>query len=222
MPHLRSLLLFSAFFLTVISGPALAFQGLEAGMAPAYLEPERFRQGIDGRQGEADELRLKIHSLAEELFMTIGDPDPESGVLADGLLVCTFVDLNDLYRASSFGRYVAEQLMNEFQRYSFPVLDMRKSRSVMVQEKRGEFGLSRDPNEIPASHSAGAMLTGTYLVGERDIMVNARILDNASGTLLSSATVVFPRNSLGELLLKDAATAKKQSPGVMYMKNLEM
>lgn len=222
MPHFRLLLLFSAFFLHIVSGRSSAFQALEAGTAPAYLEPQRFRQGIDIRQGEADELRLKIKSLAEELFMTIGDPDPESGVLADGLLVCTFVDLNNLYRASSFGRYVAEQLMNEFQRYSFPVLDMRKSRSIMVQEKRGEFGLSRDPNEIASAHTAGAMLTGTYLVGEKDIMVNARILDNAHGTLLSSATVVFPRNSLGELLLQDAATARKQSTGVMYMKKFEM
>jgi TolB-like protein len=222
MSPIRTVLLLSAFFLSVIPGRGAAFQALEAGTAPVYLEPERYRQTMDGRQGEAEELRLKVHALAEELFMTIADSDPETSILADGLLVSTFVDLNNLYRTSSFGRYVAEQLMNEFQRYSFPVRDMRKSQSVMVQEKRGEFGLSRDPGEIPAAHSASAMLTGTYLVGEKDIMVNARILDNARGTLLSSATVVFPRNALGELLIKDASTARKQAPGVMYMKKLEM
>ncbi|MCJ7604289.1 MAG: FlgO family outer membrane protein [Desulfobulbaceae bacterium] len=191
-------------------------------MTPTYLEPERFRASPDAEKSEAYELRLKIESMAEDLVMTLEDPDPQNGILADGLVVCTFVDINNLYRTSSFGRYVAGQLMNELQRYSYQVIDMRKNLSVVVQEKRGEFGLSRNPDEIPSSHEAGAMLTGTYLVGEREIIVNAGIVDNRRGELLSSATVIFPRNALGNLMLQDTATAKKQSAGVIYMKKLEM
>ncbi|MBU0910277.1 MAG: hypothetical protein KKA54_12460 [Proteobacteria bacterium] len=191
-------------------------------MTPAYLEPERFRVSVDAEKGEAYELRHKIQCMAEDLVMTLEDPDPLNGTLADGLVVTTFVDINNLYRTSSFGRYVAGQLMNEMQRYSYQVIEMRKNLSVVVQEKRGEFGLSRNPEEIPSSHEAGAMLTGTYLVGEREIIVNASIVDNRRGELLSSATVIFPRNSLGSLMLQDTAAAKKQSAGVIYMKKLEM
>jgi len=223
MSHLKSLLLFSVFFMFGFCGQAQAFQSNEAGMTPTYLEPERFRASPDAEKSEAYELRLKIESMAEDLVMTLEDPDPQNGILADGLVVCTFVDINNLYRTSSFGRYVAGQLMNELQRYSYQVIDMRKNLSVVVQEKRGEFGLSRNPDEIPSSHEAGAMLTGTYLVGEREIIVNASIVDNRRGELLSSATVIFPRNSLGNLMLQDTATAKKQSAGgVTYMKKLEM
>jgi len=189
---------------------------------PPYLEPERGRV-TEVVTGEAHDLKQRIFEMAEELFANLADPDPQLGDLADGLLVSTFVDINKLYRTSSFGRYLAGQLMNEFQQYAYHVKEMRKSTSVMVQEKRGEFGLSRDPDEIAVSQAAGAMLTGTYLVGESEIIVNARILDNKSGTLLSSATVIFPRNRLGDLMLKDTASAKrKPADNVVYMKKLEL
>lgn len=210
-------------FLFLFLGPAsgTAFQAYEKDTPPTYLEPERFR-GKEITGGEAHALRQRIRDMAEELFANLEDPDPQVGDIADGLLVSTFVDINKLYRTSSFGRYLAGQLMNEFQRYAYPVKDMRKSTNVMVEEKRGEFGLSRDVDEISASHEAGAMLTGTYFVGESEIIVNARILDNESSTLLSSATVIFPRNNLGNLMLQDTASARKQQADtVIYMKKLE-
>lgn len=222
MEHLRLQLLFFGFIIIVFSVQAQAFQLNEAGTPPTYLEPERFRTSPNAEKSEAYELKKKIEFMAEDLVTTLDDPDPQNGVLADGLVVCTFVDINNLYRTSSFGRYVAGQLMNELQRYSFPIIDMRKNRNVMMQEKRGEFGLSRNPAELPSSHEAGAMLTGTYLVGEREIIVNAGIVDNRRGKLLSSATVIFPRNSLGNLMLQDTATARKESSGVAYMKRLEL
>lgn len=66
------------------------------------------------------------------------------------------------------------------------------------------------------------MLTGTYLVGENEIIVNAQILDNKTAVMLSSATVIFPLNSLGNLMLKDSASARKRQAEVIYMKRLEM
>lgn len=210
-------LLFAIFF-----GHADAFQVNEAGTIPTYLVPERFRASPDVERGDAYELRKKIEFMAENLVTTLEDPDPQGGTLASGLVVCTFVDINNLYKTSSFGRYIAGQLMNELQRYSFSVIDMRKNMSVVMQEKRGEFGLSRNPDEVSSSHDAGAMLTGTYLVGEREIIVNASIVDSRKGELLSSATVIFPRHPLENLMLQDTAVAKKGGSGVTYMKKLEM
>jgi TolB-like protein len=172
--------------------------------------------------GDGCNLVTQIRVLAGELFANLEDPDPHIGDLGDGMLVTTFVDINKLYRTSSFGRYLAEQIMNEFQSHAYKVIDMRKSLSVMVQEKRGEFGLSRDPDAIGASASAGAMLTGTYLVGKDDIIVNARILDNKSSILLSSSTVIFERNPFTEKMLQDAATVKAKSADVTYLKKLDM
>lgn len=171
---------------------------------------------------EAEALKRLVAHMAQELMVNLADPDPEVGMLADGMIVCTFVDLKKLTRTSSFGRYIAEQLMNEFQKKSYTVAEIRKSQSVLIQQKRGEYGLSRDPEEISGSVTAGAMLTGTYTQTDAGIIVNAKIIDNRTTTLLSSATVVFPRNRLSNTLLADSSSAVTKLPEPVYMKRLEM
>ncbi len=160
--------------------------------------------------------------MADRLYTHLEDRDPQVGVLADGLVVCTFVDNNKLSRTSSFGRYLAGQLMSEFQQRSFTVHDIQKSLSIHVQQKRGEYGLSRNPDEIAEDITTGAMLTGTYLDGKNHIIVNARILDNRTSSLLSSATVLFPKNQLTRQLLADSASARTQPQEFMYLKKLEL
>jgi TolB-like protein len=169
---------------------------------------------------EAAALRTEIQGLANELFRNLGDP--ENGGLEQGVLVCTFVELKKLTRTSSFGRYVAEQLMSEMQQRHYEVVEIRKSQAIMLQEKRGEFGLSRNPAEVSQSAAAGAMLTGTYTPSKDSIVINARIIDNRSAKLLSSATAILPRNQLAEELLADTASVRMEKPEPLYLKKLEL
>jgi len=171
---------------------------------------------------EAVALRTEIQRLAGELFGNLADADPENGDLGKGVLVCTFVELKKLNRTSSLGRYVAEQLMNEMQQRRYEVVEIRKSQAVMLQEKRGEFGLSRNPAEINQAVAAGAMLTGTYTASKDSIVINARIIDNRSAKLLSSATAIIPRNQLAEQLLADTASVREAKPEPLYLKKLEL
>jgi TolB-like protein len=175
-----------------------------------------------GTAHEAAALRADIQGLADELFRNLGDADPENGDLGKGVLVCTFVELKKLSRTSSLGRYVAEQLMHEMQQHRYEVLEIRKSQAVKLQEKRGEFGLSRDPAAISRTVAAGAMLTGTYTPNKDTIVINARIIDNGSARLLSSATAIIPRNQLAEQLLADSASVREEKPEPMYLKKLEL
>lgn len=173
-------------------------------------------------QGEA--FTSAVQQMAVTLFSHIGDPDPNDGTLADGIAVSSFVDLKKLTRTSSFGRYLAEQLMTEFQQQGYRVLEIRKSTSILIQEKRGEYGLSRDTDEISPDVAARTLITGTYTLAGDHILVNAKVLDNESAALLSSATMVFPRTPLTDLLLADSvsATKKKHEVALTAMKKLEM
>jgi len=171
---------------------------------------------------EAELLRGNIRNLAVDLFRNLENADPESGDLDKGILVCTFVELKKLTRTSSFGRYVAEELMGEMQQRRYPVMEIRKGQAVLIQEKRGEFGLSRNPAEIGQGVAAGAMLTGTYTASRDSIVVNARIIDNRSSRLLSSATAIIPRNHLAEQLLADTASVREAKPEPIYLKKLEL
>ncbi len=171
---------------------------------------------------EAFELTGAVRKMAEELFVNLADPDPYTGDISEGLVVTTFVDLKKLTRTSSLGRYLADQLMNEFQKKNYTVVELRKTESIFIQEKKGEYGLSRDPDKIRSLLSVGAVLTGTYTASEDHIIVNARVLDNRNATLLSGATMILPRNGFSNLLLSERTTAGSGQKELMYKKELEL
>lgn len=185
--------------------------------APALLPPVE--------QGETEQCKAAIQQMAAALFRHLGDPDPGLGDLADGLVVSSFVDLKKLTRTSSFGRYLAEQLMTEFQQRGYRVVDIRKSNAIQIQETRGEYGLSREPGEIKANVAARAMITGTYAVTADSVLVNAKVLDNRSAALLTSATMIFPRTKMVNQMLADSATAhppSRQQQELTTMKRLDL
>lgn len=196
--------------------PAQAFLSFLADPKPPVAKP------APPPVNEAANLHAQVRELAAGLFASLRDADPEDGDLAEGLIVCTFVDLKKLTRTSSLGRYVAEQLMGELQQQGYTVKELRKGTSVVVEEKRGEFGLSRDPAQLKEDVAAGAMLTGTYTVTGEQVILNARIMDNRTATLLASATAIIPKNKVANLLLADSAalTTRKSEP--IYMKRLEL
>ena len=171
---------------------------------------------------EATGLAGSVRMMAHELTNHLEDSDPQAGVLNDGIAVCSFVDLKKLTRTSSFGRYLAEQLMGEFQQRGYTVVEMRKTTSLKIQEKRGEYSLSRNPEDLNQSVTAGAVLTGTYTQAGDNVLVNAKIIDNRNSTMLASATLIFPRNQLIAGLLADSASAHTGEREVMYMKRLEL
>lgn len=171
---------------------------------------------------EATGLVLSVEAMTEELLSNLEDADPFAGNLADGLVVTTFVEANKVTRTSSFGRYLTEQLMNEFQRHAYKVIEIRKAEAIHVQEKRGEFGLARQQEKIHQEIAVGAMLTGTYMVGPADILVTARILDNRTSALLASSTVIFPKNMLTQLMLADSASARSRQPQAIYLKQMDL
>ena len=210
-PTLFALMKIAALTLLVFPAQAVAFWPFSQERVPVVITVN-----------EAAALRTEIQGLANELFRNLADADPENGDLSKGVLVCTFVELKKLTRTSSLGRYVAEQLMNEMQQRHYEVVELRKSQAVMLQEKRGEFGLSRNPAEVSQTVAAGAMLTGTYTPSKDSIVINARIIDNRSAKLLSSATAIIPRNQLVEQLLADTASVREAKPEPLYLKKLEL
>jgi len=171
---------------------------------------------------EATGFTGSVRLLAHELTTHLTDSNPAAGELAEGIVVCSFVDLKKLSRTSSFGRYLAEQLMNEFQQRGYTVVEMRKTTSLLIQEQRGEYSLSRNPEELNQTMTAGAVLTGTYTQTGESVLVNAKIIDNRNSNLLASATLIFPRNQLVTALLADKTSAHTGEREVMYMKRLEL
>ncbi len=130
-----------------------------------------------------------------------GDLDADARVI-----VATFVNLDDLYRTSGLGRLLQEETIGALRRAGMDIIDVRKTPSMLVKRRFGEYGLSRDLEEIPYVHLADAVLVGTYRRAAGRVFINARLLDNADNRVLGVAETVLPVSPLVEDLLTDEKT----------------
>ncbi len=151
---------------------------------------------------EASFLNTQIHEIAQQLLRNFRDESGPSGPVA----VATFVDLNNLYRTSPFGRYIAEQLMGELQRAGFNVVEIRKADSIMVKPKYGEYGLSREIQELARQSSARYILAGTYVTKGRYILINARLISNENNLVASSGLKILRKDPFLERMLWPSAS----------------
>lgn len=109
------------------------------------------------------------------------------------VVVTSFANLNDLADASPLGRLIGEQLMHEMKVRGWNVSDIRMAREVVVNDA-GEFTLSRDTRKLRETLPAGSVVTGTYLQTIDGILVSARVIDLATGTVVSSAQTRFMKD----------------------------
>lgn len=150
---------------------------------------------------EAEELRARSQELVLQLMRNAAGGTVDEYVVT----VNTFVNLNNLYKTSSLGRYLSEQMLGELQAAGVAVIDVRKTNTLMVREGFGEYGLSRDMEELSPSQGAQARVVGTYSYAEGQILLNARILRNKDGMVISHANLAFAVDGLTAGLLKDEA-----------------
>jgi len=102
----------------------------------------------------------------------------------------SFVDLKNLNETSQFGRILSESLYNELFIRGFKLTDVR-GQNVITINTSGEFYLSRDITHLNKEVSNTYILVGTYSCLNENITINARILDNKTGKLLSSGRVIY-------------------------------
>jgi len=162
--------------------------------------------GAEIPAAEAEELRARTRELVRQLLQNAADSIAEEYVVT----VNSFVNLNSLYKTSSLGRYLGEQMIGELQAAGVEVIDVRKANSVMIRESFGEFGLSRDMHELRSNHGSQAMVVGTYTYANGQILLNARVLRNSDGMVISHANSAFVLDSLTGQLLKDEAAPPRQ------------
>jgi len=150
---------------------------------------------------QAAELKLKVRELTQQLIDHAREP------IADQyrVIVSTFVNLNQLYKTSGLGRIMAEQMINEFQRTGIEVVDVRMTPAIQITEGYGEYGLSRDMAQLSYVQDAQAVVVGTYTISDGQVMVNARLLQQGDGSVLSSGSIVFEANKLVQGFMQDEA-----------------
>lgn len=111
-----------------------------------------------------------------------------------GILVASFVNIDEMTVSSSFGRMASEQIASALARapHLFPIAEVKLRRNVFLKEKAGEFLLSREVVEVSSQHSAQAVLVGTYAIGNQAVYVSARMVNPVTNQIVSSCDYNVP------------------------------
>jgi len=115
--------------------------------------------------------------------------------------VTTFVNIDDLYASSTFGRMVGEQLMSELAMKGFDVVELRHADALQFLDTSGEFALSRDVRSVRQHRNLAAVVVGTYVVSPERVYVNARLIEPSTSLILSAGSVEMSKTrELAKLL----------------------
>lgn len=132
------------------------------------------------------------------------------GIVPGPVGVTTFVNIDDLYTSSTFGRMVSEQLMSELAMKGFDVVELRHSDALQFLNSSGEFALSRDVRAVRPQRQLAAVVVGTYVVSPDRVYVNARLVQPSTSLVLSAASVEMSKTRELSRLLRGGT-----SPGAL-------
>jgi TolB-like protein len=108
------------------------------------------------------------------------------------LIAATFVNIDELEQAASFGRIVSEQVASQFTQRGYAVIEMLLRNSVFIKQNGGEFLLSRELKHISSEHDAQAVIVGTYAIGRKKVYVTARLIRASDSVVLASYDYTLP------------------------------
>jgi TolB-like protein len=153
--------------------------------------------------------RFKSSFLAEQIdeYYEGVDPGP--------IGVTTLVNLDDLYRSSTFGRLYAEQLMSELTMRGFEVVELRHSDAIQFLERDGEFALSRNSFSVRPMRELGGLVVGTYASSQDRVYVNVRLIEPSTSRIVSAGSVEMSKTTELARLLKRGGGGGSSGTGTL-------
>jgi len=135
-------------------------------------------------------LHNNLHSVISEISSQLLRTTQTTRLL-DGVVVTSFVSLKDFKKTTQLGRLLGESMLTELHAKGFKVQDFR-GRDAIVVNSSGEFFITRDTKSLKDEIDNANILVGTYSQFDKDsILINVRIIEFETGTILSSARVVY-------------------------------
>lgn len=129
----------------------------------------------------------KMELLARRLQATIS----KKSARRMKVLMTTIVPVEDLGKATSFGRLCTEQLMTELHNRGFEVIEARKTGEYIIRDQEGEFSLSREGRMISEEHKADAVLVGAFSRSGDSVLVNVRLVSSLDAGVVSAASAMM-------------------------------
>ncbi len=127
------------------------------------------------------------------------------------VLITSFVRLDNFKKTTEFGRIIGESLINELSNRNFNVIEFRGQLAVSINAQ-GEYYISRNIKKLKDRIENTYVVVGTYSRQFEKVMLNARVIDNESGRIISSARATYLHGLRNDcVLFKDCKPARKIS-----------
>lgn len=158
-------------------------------------------------------LIVKNHNATDKLINGLGEDFDTS----TPIVITTISDINKIETSSALGRTISEHIMSKMVEEGFEnISEIRLRRSLFLRQKNkaasGEFLLSRDARAISGLREAGAVVTGTYAVSGGEVQVSTRVIDVATGKVLSAHDYMIPVNdNIEDMLNTDEGIGSNNS-----------
>lgn len=124
------------------------------------------------------------------------------------VLITSFVRLDNFKKTTEFGRIVSESMINEMSNRGFNIIEYRGQMAVSINE-RGEYFITRNPYKLKDEVPNTYVVVGTYSRQYGKVMLNARVIDNITGKIISSSRSTYLHNKRNDcILFKDCRPAR--------------
>lgn len=117
------------------------------------------------------------------------------------IVVATIVRLDNLEQSSSLGRLVSEQVSSRFTQRGYSIVELKMRGSIFFKGSEGTFLLSPELRDIAKSHSAQAVVVGTYSVARDYVFINIKLVESAENRVVASYDYQIPIAGQVEALL---------------------
>ena len=124
------------------------------------------------------------------------------------VLITSFVRLDKFDETTEFGRIVSESLIDELSNRGFNIIEFRGQLAVSLNEN-GEYFISRKTNKIKSKIPNTYVVVGTYSRQYGKVMLNARVIDNITGKIISTSRATYNHKRMNDcMLFKDCKPAR--------------
>lgn len=126
---------------------------------------------------------------ATDALIATGRPHLDIG---KPIIIATLVDIDDLERSSTLGRFLSESVSARFTQNHYRMVEMKFQNAVYMKSHEGELMLTRHIRDIAHSHQAQAVVVGTYSRASSAVFINLKIVKPDSNLILAAQDFSLP------------------------------
>ena len=126
------------------------------------------------------------------------------------IIMSTLVNIDDLERSSTLGRWVSENVSSRFTQSAYRMIELKFQNAVYMKRNEGELMLTRQIRDIATSHNAQAVIVGTYSKASTAIFVNLKIVRPESNIVIAAHDYALAIDRNVSSMIQEPANADRE------------